>query len=397
MTNWKKYKLGELMDVQSGYAFKSGDLKTFGVPIIKIKNIQPPNISFDEADYYAEEINGRLNQFVIKKKDILISMTGSHVGQFASAVGKVGRYGFDKPALLNQRVGKLYAKDKSQLNEDFLYYLIARTEVQFELATNAGGSANQANISPQLIKNLEFDIPCIEAQTRIASILSSLDDKIELNRRMNQTLEQIAATLFKKYFVDDIDEDNLPEGWRWGKVSELLELIYGKALKERDRKVGKYPVVGSSGIVGFHDQYIAEGNGIVVGRKGNAGSVIWMHDKFYPIDTTFYVKNIDAVQGMYYYYFLLKDLNLGNLNSDSAVPGLNRNEAHNQEILVPKTEVIIQFNKIASSFFNKVKSNEKEIKSLTIIRNTLLPKLMSGEIDVTAINQNEPLHEEVFS
>ncbi len=175
--------------MQNGFAFKSGDLKDSGVPVIKIKNIQPPNISLDEADCFPLEVTAKLNQFIVKKKDILISMTGSHVSQISSAVGKVGRYGFDKPALLNQRVGKLYSKDTEKLDDNFLYYFVSRREVQIELATNAGGSANQANISPQHIKDIEIDVPGIETQRRIAEILSALDDKIELNRRMNQTLE----------------------------------------------------------------------------------------------------------------------------------------------------------------------------------------------------------------
>ncbi|RYY45252.1 MAG: restriction endonuclease subunit S, partial [Chitinophagaceae bacterium] len=246
----------------------------------------------------------------------------------------------------------------------------------------------QQNLNSGIIRNYEINIPDLPTQTRIASILSSLDDKIALNRRMNATLEQLAATLFKKYFVDDIDPDNLPEGWRFGKVGEMLELVYGKALKENDRKGGKYPVLGSSGIVGYHDVYLSTGNGIMVGRKGNAGAVIWVFENFFPIDTTYYVRDILETKGRYFYYFLLKELNLGSLNSDSAVPGLNRNHAHSQEVLIPTKDAIIHFNHEAKTFFDKIENNNSQNRFLTSLRDTLLPKLMSGEVDLTTITKN---------
>jgi type I restriction enzyme S subunit len=246
------------------------------------------------------------------------------------------------------------------------------------------------------LKKFEITLPDLPTQRRIAEMLSALDDKIELNRRMNRTLEQMAQTLFRKYFVDGIDEENLPEGWREGKLHEVLELPYGKALKQGDRKGGDYPVVGSSGIVGYHNTFIADGKGIVVGRKGNAGAVIWLDHKFYPIDTTYYVVDQLQVQDLYFHYFLLESLPLAGMNSDSAVPGLNRNEAYNIDILIPNRESIIDFNNKVKSLFDLKYTKEKETATLTQLRDTLLPKLMAGEIDVMQ-TKAEDMHEPVLS
>lgn len=412
MPNWKKYKLGELMDVQNGYAFKSDDLKTTGTPIIKIRNIQPPNISFAEADYYADKINGRLNQFVVKKKDILISMTGSHVSQFASAVGKVGRYGFDKPALLNQRVGKLYSKDKSQLNEDFLYYLIARTEVQFELATNAGGSANQANISTQHIKDLEFDIPDIESQTRIASILSALDDKIELNRLTNHTLEQIVQTLFKKYFVTDIDPGNLPdnlEGKNLGDIAEVIDCLHSKKPDISENHTGNIFLqlenLLDNGLLDMSKVFVISnedykkwirrievqfGDCVItnVGRSGVAARI---------------PKGVKAAMGrnmtairlkkeFNYPAFLITLLTSdymkreieSNLDVGTILNALNVRSIPKLKLLFPKTlTLIVEVENKLAPLIMLMEENLKEIFTLSKIRDSLLPKLMSGEIEVS--------------
>ncbi|MBK0403006.1 restriction endonuclease subunit S [Adhaeribacter sp. BT258] len=395
MATWQTYKLGELIDVQNGFAFKSGDLQNTGTPVIKIKNIQPPNISLKEADYYPHELILKMEQFIVEKKDILISMTGSHVSQIASAVGKVGRYGFDKPALLNQRVGKLYSKDLNQLDNDFLYYLISRPEIQFELATNAGGSANQANISPQNIKDLEVEVPDLPAQKKIAEILSALDDKIELNRRMNQTLEQMAQTLFMQYFVDGIDADNLPEGWRVGSIGDLFTLQRGFDLPSTIRAGGNVPIFSASGLNGFHNEVMVKGPGITTGRSGIIGNVYYVDEDFWPLNTSLFIKEFKASTPLHSFY-VLKHTDLKGLNTGSAVPTLNRNDVHSLEAIIPDRKTVLDFEEKVKLLFNKIRQNEKENQSLINLRDTLLPKLMSGEIDVMQ-TQTAGQYEEVLS
>lgn len=175
--DWVNYKIGDFAEVQNGYAFKSNEFSDVGIPVIKIKNIESPKVNFEDCQYYNGEITERLKQFLVNRNDILISMTGSHLNQIASAVGKVGRYQYDFPALLNQRVGKVYVKEKSIASDDFLYYFLNRFETQLELVSSASGSANQANISPSQIKNLSINLPDLETQSRIAFILSSIDNK----------------------------------------------------------------------------------------------------------------------------------------------------------------------------------------------------------------------------
>ena len=131
----------------------------------------------------------------------MVSMTGSHISQISSAVGKVAKYNLETGSLLNQRVGKIYPKE-NLLDNKYLWYLVVQTEVQFFWGNKAGGSANQANISPSIIKSYQFISPSLPEQRAIAAVLSSLDDKIELLREQNKTLEVTAQAIFKEWFVN---------------------------------------------------------------------------------------------------------------------------------------------------------------------------------------------------
>jgi type I restriction enzyme S subunit len=243
------------------------------------------------------------------------------------------------------------------------------------------------------LNNISVNVPNLKIQRRIADILGSLDDKIELNRRMNETLEQMAMALYKHWFVDfgpfqdgELEDSPIgakPKNWDVAKLRDLIELAYGKALKAEDRKGGPYPVYGSSGVVGWHNEYIADGPGIIVGRKGNIGTVHLSHTGFYPIDTTYYVKsNLPDLNPVYYFYYLLQSLGLSHMNNDSAVPGLNRETVYNLDIVIPPNDLICEFDSKVEIFHMQINQNNSEIDQLSKVRDYLLPRLLSGEIEV---------------
>lgn len=201
--------------------------------------------------------------------------------------------------------------------------------------------------------------------------------KIDLLHRQNKTLEAMAETLFRQWFVEEADE-----GWEEGTLGDVIDLFYGKGLKNEIRTGTGYPVIGSSGIVGYHSEFLVEGPGIVIGRKGTLGKVIYLWDNFFPIDTTYYVKSKVESAGLLYEYFLLKTLSFEEMDSDSAVPGLNRDLALSTEIKIAPLDKLNQFNQFSSTFIDKLRKNTKQIHTLEKMRDTLLPKLMSGEVRV---------------
>jgi len=178
-------------------------------------------------------------------------------------------------------------------------------------------------------------------------------------------------------FVEEADP-----GWKKGKLGDLIELCYGKGLKEERRMPGRYPVLGSSGVVGYHNEFLVEGPGIVIGRKGTLGVVNYVAENFFPIDTTYFIKSKTNAGKLFFEYFLLKEFSFEEMNSDSAVPGLNREIAESMEFIVPEIESIYKFNDTSEPLYSKKMKNGNHIRTLSRLRDTLLPKLMSGEVRV---------------
>ena len=225
---------------------------------------------------------------------------------------------------------------------------------------------------------------------------------------MNRTLEDMARAIFQDWFVDfgpvraklegrepylppdlwslfpdrlvDSELGEIPEGWRVKELGRLIELAYGKALKAGDRKGGPIPVYGSNGQVGWHDEKLVDGPGIVVGRKGNPGVITWSNSDFFPIDTAFYV--VPATKGLSLYFLLhsLAGQDLPSIAADSAVPGLNRNLAYMNKQLVPDGRLMDTFDRHVDAIFIRRHRLDEESRALTSQRDALLPKLISGEL-----------------
>ena len=186
--DFKLVKLGDYINITSGFAFKSKDFINEGIPIIKIKNIVPPYVLIDDAQYVSEKFLIEKKNYVLQKGDVLITLTGSNVNQMASAVGQVARIQFDEPSLLNQRVAKITVKDEKCCNINYIYYILSTEEMHYNLASRASGSANQANISPDIIREMDVILPPIETQNKIVDILNKIDEKIILNEKINNNL-----------------------------------------------------------------------------------------------------------------------------------------------------------------------------------------------------------------
>jgi type I restriction enzyme, S subunit len=284
----------------------------------------------------------------------------------------------------------------------YIYYSLFRDEFFDHAMKGAKGTKMPRGDKNQI---LEFEISefPFSTQEKIVKILSVIDDKIALNDKINDNLERMAKSIYDYWFVQfDFpdaegkpykssggkmawDEDlkkEIPKGWKVKELSDILVLEYGKPLKEEDRTGSGYPVLGSNGIVGYHKEYLVEGSGIVVGRKGTAGAIVWVEENFYPIDTTFYVKDKLGVKLLYFHYLMLLRTRVKQVESSSAVPGLNRNFVYSIKIAEPLIQSIQNFNEILDPIFSKIKACNKENKQLSECRDWLLPMLMNGQLKV---------------
>lgn len=191
-----------------------------------------------------------------------------------------------------------------------------------------------------------------------------------------QSMDAATAALFPDSF-EESELGLVPKGWLVRKVENVMELAYGKALKATDRVDGAVPVYGSGGITGYHNDALVKGPSVIVGRKGTVGSLYWEDRPFFPIDTVFYVRTDNPLT---YCYYLLQTLGLEGMNTDGAVPGLNRNNAYRLPVVVATTSILESFDKIVSTLRNKIFSNNQHAQNLTQLRDTLLPRLISGQL-----------------
>ena len=274
-----------------------------------------------------------------------------------------------------------YTKIKEGNNGKYLYYLLK----SMDLASMNVGSA-VPSLTTEVLNKVEINVPDEATQIEIAHILTSLDDKIELNLQMNQTLEAMAQAVFKEWFVnfnfpnfDDELENGLPKGWRIGRTDDLFILQRGFDLPAITRTEGTYPVVAASGISTYHHEYKVKGPGVTTGRSGVLGKVYYITEDFWPLNTSLFIKEYKNSTPLFAYH-ILREMKLLQLNGGSAVPTLNRNDVHGIECIIPHISIINQFEIIAKDMFKKIQENKIQIQALTQIRDTLLPKLMSGKL-----------------
>jgi type I restriction enzyme, S subunit len=272
-----------------------------------------------------------------------------------------------------------------------IYYAYAlRTDLIRRTLSSQGGGTNISNLNQDILSNLSVPAPPLEIQKNIAAILSAYDDHIENNQRRIKILEEMAQNLYREWFVHfrfpgyeavpliDSPLGKIPKGWKTKKVGECIKFLYGKALKKEDRTPGPYPVYGSSGIVDYHCAAFVQKPGIIVGRKGNVGSIFRTSKPFYPIDTVYFIQS--ELPDNYLFHALSR---MNFLNNDAAVPGLNRNQAYSLDVLVPCPKILEEFERLADPIYqlsiNLVAQNE----NLARTRDFLLPKLVSGEVDLS--------------
>jgi type I restriction enzyme S subunit len=274
--------------------------------------------------------------------------------------------------------------DETKATPCFLYYYFTRFETIEDLKARAITSG-VPHINLTIMRNFEVDIPEVALQRRIADTLSAYDDLIENNNRRMALLEESIHLLYREWFVylrfpgyERVEiVDGVPEGWARRELGEILTLKYGKGLTKKARKPGPVPVYGSSGVVGYHNKALVGGNAIVVGRKGNVGSVFWSSIPFHPIDTVYYVS---PAESSLYVYALLSNETF--VSSDAAVPGLNRNYAHGKGLLLPPKSLEHEFNELAHTSWTLRENMAAQNRRLREARDLMLPRLMDGRIPV---------------
>ncbi len=346
MEEWKECKLGDFFELHRGYDLTKSEIKEGPYPVV-----------------CSTSIMGYHNEYKVKAPGVVIGRSGT-----------LGEVQFIDTDYWPHNTS-LYVSDFKGNFPKFIKYFL-----QLFGTGNVGGGSAVPTLNRNHLQALTVRVPPLPTQQKIAAILSSLDDKIELNNKINTNLEQQAQALFKNWFVDfEPFGGKMPEEWKVGKLSNLITVKYGKDHKKLDD--GKYPVYGSGGIMRYVDKFLYDKESVLIPRKGTLNNVFYINEPFWSVDTMFYTEMKKENIAKYVYFFVKgKDLNA--MNAGSAVPSMTTEILNAIEVVIPSDEYLEKFENIVSPMFKQIKQCIIENENLASIRDTLLPKLMNGEIKI---------------
>ena len=343
MGNWKNGELGDFVTLKRGFDLPQQKREDGQVPIFSSSGI-----------------------------------TGTHSTAMVKAPGVItGRYG---------TIGEVFyaAKDFWPLNttlfvEDFhgndakfIYYFLKTLEWSKFTSASAVPGINRNTVHKEIVS-----LPDIETQRRIASTLSMFDEKIKINTEINDNLQQQAQAIYSSMFIDNPDP-----AWSHGHLSDLITVKYGKDHKKLAD--GIYPVYGSGGIMRYVERPLYNKESVLIPRKGTLNNVMYVNQPFWSVDTMFYTEmKLPNVAKFVYHFVKAKDL--ASMNAGSAVPSMTTDILNAMEVVIPSASALEEFESLVAPMYEAMEANDVQSKALSQMRDTLLPKLMSSEIDVSDI------------
>ena len=379
---WKEVRLGDVCTrVCSGGTPKSTNLSYYGgeIPWLNTKEIDFNRIYSTEKTITDSGLNNSSAKW-IAPNTVTVAMYGATAGK--SCIVKV-------PMTTNQACCNLTINDEVA-DYEFVYYTLKNDYTT--LASLANGGAQQ-NLNTQIIKDYVLKMPSLADQRRIASILSSLDRKIELNNKINADLEEMAQAIFKNWFVDfepfkdgkfvDSELGMIPEGWKVGTLGELCNFKRGKNLLTKNAIDEGVPVVAGGLEPSCYHNIANTGAPVITvsGSGANAGFMRMYHVPVWASDCSF----IDiSCKNFYFVYCFLKVNSklLKHAQTGAVQPHVKPSDIHDFELVIPDKESIYDFQDKVKPFFDKIAVIQKENSRLSLLRDTLLPRLMSGELEV---------------
>lgn len=282
-------------------------------------------------------------------------------------------------------------KDDS-VDSMFLYYFMMTDFIKQSMINSMTGATGRQRVNNNVFNDIEVCFPDIDIQRKIGEILSAYDDLIENNQKQIKLLEEAAQRLYKEWFVDfrfpgyeDVKiVDGVPEGWKKHHIDDVFHIKYGKTLPtSKITKEGKYPVYGANGVIGFYLEKNVDDYVVLITSRGNAGDVLRTHDKeSFVTNNSFIVKSYDHRIRLPFIHQLMKNTDFKNICTGSAQPQLTNNSISTLLVLLPSCELISQFCDIESSWYEKIEMLLTQNRLLSQARDRLLPKLISGEIEV---------------
>ena len=412
MKEWKIYKLSEIADIQTGpfgSQLHNNDYVDNGTPIVTVEHLGNRKFSTRNLPCVSDADKARLSKYILNEGDIVFSRVGS--------VDRCSYVSSDEDGwMFSGRC--LRVRCNNMCNPLFLYYYFCKETIKQYIRSIAVG-ATMPSINTKLLSDLPITLPSIDVQDKAVQILSRLDDKIELNRQINDNLEQQAQALYKSWFVDfepfkdgKFEESEIgliPEGWCVGKAEDFYEINIGKTPPRKehewftlDKSQNIWVSISDLGsdsrflfdsseyltdkAIQKHNIVLVPENTVLlsfkltIGRVGIAGTQLTTNEAI----ARFITNSINRE----YTYFLLKNFNYSKLGSTSSIAtAVNSKIIKAMMVLMPNNECLLNFKKLVGPIIDGIKKNEEEILRLTELRDNLLLKLMSGELKINDLDR----------
>lgn len=347
---WKGYKTSDLVP-NGPYVIGGAEIKSSFFLDIK------------DAQCLSQEKYDESPEIMLQDGDVLL-VTRGNLGEVGYYHAKYGE-GTINPSVIILRnfIG----------DSRFLFYYLSSKQGKANVLALSSGSSVPA-IYQADIKTLKYPKPPRNEQRQIAEIALSFDEKIDLLHRQNQTLEKMAETLFRQWFVKEAKEE-----WEEGVLSDFLTVRYGK--DHKNLLDGVVPVIGSGGVMRYADTFLCNKESVLIPRKGSLNNVMYLDEPFWTVDTMFFTE-MKKENSAKFIYFFIKEVDLASMNVGSAVPSMTTDLLNNMPLTIPPDALLEQFEDLIQPLFLKIKANRIQIRVLSTIRDTMLPKLMNGEVRV---------------
>ena len=394
------YKIHDICDLIAGFAFKSKDFGNYSDKVIKIADIQPPIVNMESTvgvDTRQYDIN-KLQKFIVAKGDYVLAMTGA-------TIGKLGRITSDCKAYINQRV-LTFRPNEQIVNKDYLYYSLCSNNFTKYILNHIDSETAQPNISAGSVGGFEISLPSLGEQRRIVDILIAIDRKIEINKRINDNLEQQAQALYKSWFIDNYQTE-----WPEYSLDEVtLKITDGVHNTVIDTPNGEYYLLSCKNIknrrlnMSSSDRRIDEGTfnklrkrtmlskgDILLSSVGTIGELMLLNDDPHNYEFQRSVAIIKPnpvyISSYYLYENLISQIDKITNTAHGAVQQcIFLSDLKEYTINIADKALISRYDIIVKPFFDEITKREKEIAGLTSLRDSLLPKLMSGELKINNLD-----------
>ena len=395
---WKEVRLGDVCNIITGFPFSGKKYSKEGIRVVRGDNVTIGNLRWDtEKDKRWNEPFDKTEYYSLQANDIVIGMDGSRVGKNKARIKEE-----DLPLLLAQRVACVRHNELAE--QDYLYYnIFSKKFIDYVNSIHTGSAI--PHISQKQIEDYKILLPDLGTQRRIASILSSLDRKIELNNKINADLEEMAQAIFKNWFIDfepfkdgkfvDSELGMIPKGWKVGTLEDIAEITMGQSPVGNSLNENREGMIFYQGSSDFGFRFpsirvfttepkrLAVANSVLFSVRAPVGDINVAKEE------CCIGRGVASIKSKYghdsYLFYTMKSLHklFDSFDGEGTVFGsINKKTLSAIQILLPSDGIVEQFNNIASSFDNRIRSLSDENSRLSLLRDTLLPRLMSGEIEV---------------